>query len=316
MEFDKQRHVCYQLDDPAREPRTSFAYSISHKTIQSWGSSFFVSLVDSTGLSWAYGPLHSGGQGDTKCLAIGHASSKTVSEGIAFGSGFGGLVAGILVGGLCSLFFLRHRRRHYYDHYIRAEGRKSPGERESIIAALPNSLLGSFSAQRPTPSGNGRAYSDASTNSRYPILAEPGYEVEPFILPSSGSLNEAESQTREVASDAFHNNADARGREEMNAVSPTVQSTSIGSSHPRTTTSGSGQVYVVHHDGGRAPVTVYTADGTEIIELPPRYDNDRSESDNQDRNSQPRRHFDERRRLGPRPVKTSPSGSNFGATNT
>ena len=30
-------------------------------------------------------------------------------------------------------------------------------------------------------------------------------------------------------------------------------------------------VYVVHHDGGRAPVTVYTADGTEVVELPPRY---------------------------------------------
>ncbi len=31
-------------------------------------------------------------------------------------------------------------------------------------------------------------------------------------------------------------------------------------------------VYVVHHDGGRAPVTVFTPQGTEVIELPPRYD--------------------------------------------
>ncbi|KAJ3556315.1 hypothetical protein NM688_g2097 [Phlebia brevispora] len=30
-------------------------------------------------------------------------------------------------------------------------------------------------------------------------------------------------------------------------------------------------VYVVHHDAGRPPVTVYTADGTEVVELPPRY---------------------------------------------
>jgi hypothetical protein len=35
----------------------------------------------------------------------------------------------------------------------------------------------------------------------------------------------------------------------------------------------SSHVYVVHHDGGRAPVTVYTADGTEVVELPPNYDN-------------------------------------------
>ncbi|KAF5375071.1 hypothetical protein D9758_000103 [Tetrapyrgos nigripes] len=35
--------------------------------------------------------------------------------------------------------------------------------------------------------------------------------------------------------------------------------------------SGRSNVYVVHHDGGRAPVTVYHADGTEVVELPPKY---------------------------------------------
>ena len=30
-------------------------------------------------------------------------------------------------------------------------------------------------------------------------------------------------------------------------------------------------VYVVHHDGGRAPVTVYTQEGADVVELPPRY---------------------------------------------
>ena len=33
-------------------------------------------------------------------------------------------------------------------------------------------------------------------------------------------------------------------------------------------------MYVVHHDGGRAPpVTVFTSDGTEVVELPPQYEN-------------------------------------------
>lgn len=36
-------------------------------------------------------------------------------------------------------------------------------------------------------------------------------------------------------------------------------------------TRGSSQVYVVHHDAGRPPVTVYGPDGTEVVELPPRY---------------------------------------------
>ena len=48
-----------------------------------------------------------------------------------------------------------------------------------------------------------------------------------------------------------------------------------GEDHPPTsptTETGTGrQVYVVHHDGGRAPVTVYHEDGTEVVELPPRY---------------------------------------------
>ena len=30
-------------------------------------------------------------------------------------------------------------------------------------------------------------------------------------------------------------------------------------------------VYVVHHDGGRAPVSVYTEEGADVVELPPRY---------------------------------------------
>jgi hypothetical protein len=38
-------------------------------------------------------------------------------------------------------------------------------------------------------------------------------------------------------------------------------------------------VYVVHHDAGRAPVTVYTAQGTEVVELPPQYMDGSSSSD-------------------------------------
>ena len=33
------------------------------------------------------------------------------------------------------------------------------------------------------------------------------------------------------------------------------------------------QVYVVHHDAGRPPpVTVFTSDGTQVVELPPQYE--------------------------------------------
>ena len=64
--------------------------------------------------------------------------------------------------------------------------------------------------------------------------------------------------------------------------------------------SGSGRrpnVYVVHHDGGRAPVTVYTDAGAEVVELPPRYaDSGSATSEGQ---GQSRR---ERKGRGPRPV--------------
>jgi hypothetical protein len=52
------------------------------------------------------------------------------------------------------------------------------------------------------------------------------------------------------------------------------QNSSVRDSNPQPTSpreSASNHVYVVHHDGGRAPVSVYHQDGTEIVELPPRY---------------------------------------------
>jgi hypothetical protein len=51
------------------------------------------------------------------------------------------------------------------------------------------------------------------------------------------------------------------------AVSSTGSSEPVDSSGRR----GTRNVYVVHHDGGRAPVTVYTDEGAEVVELPPRY---------------------------------------------
>jgi hypothetical protein len=60
-------------------------------------------------------------------------------------------------------------------------------------------------------------------------------------------------------------------------------------------------VYVVHHDGGRAPVTVYTEEGAAVVELPPQYASGstgtRSETDGS-------REVDRRREPGATPRKT------------
>ncbi|KAF8213484.1 hypothetical protein K438DRAFT_1804061 [Mycena galopus ATCC 62051] len=45
-----------------------------------------------------------------------------------------------------------------------------------------------------------------------------------------------------------------------------------GEPHAPSPTSGNGgNIYVVHHDAGRAPVTVYHQEGAEVVELPPQY---------------------------------------------
>lgn len=68
------------------------------------------------------------------------------------------------------------------------------------------------------------------------------------------------------------------------------------------------QVYVVHHDAGRPPVTVYTADGTEVVELPPRYNESAAGRANAMRSSSAAPlQVQERRSAGPSPPKPPPT---------
>ena len=86
------------------------------------------------------------------------------------------------------------------------------------------------------------------------------YVVEPFAMPSPPSDPGAPLLAASGAS----------------AISP-GDATSASGSDPAEASITSGRrgnrqnVYVVHHDGGRAPVTVYTEGGAEVVELPPRY---------------------------------------------
>jgi len=86
------------------------------------------------------------------------------------------------------------------------------------------------------------------------------YIVEPFAVPSASS---------------DPNFPHLPGRVPPTASPPDAMSASASGSDPQeqsATSAGRRQnVYVVHHDGGRAPVTVYTEGGAEVVELPPRY---------------------------------------------
>ncbi|KAF9066059.1 hypothetical protein BDP27DRAFT_1424207 [Rhodocollybia butyracea] len=115
----------------------------------------------------------------------------------------------------------------------------------SVGGVVVGLLIGSFVAffflrKRMIRNGSYSPVSPTGMNHTYqPTLSRSlsgtEYRVEPFILPNS---------TGESGSDRGQGSDDR---------------------------SKSQSVYVVHHDGGRAPVTVYHENGTEVVELPPRY---------------------------------------------
>jgi len=84
------------------------------------------------------------------------------------------------------------------------------------------------------------------------------FAVEPYPLPSQ---SEPQSQSPEMAGASMSRSTSPNstmhpGRGEM------TRHTSDGSSR---------QVYVVHHDGGRPPISVYHPEGANVVELPPSY---------------------------------------------
>lgn len=82
---------------------------------------------------------------------------------------------------------------------------------------------------------------------------------------------------------------------------PTSSGNASGSGDATDQSGRRANVYVVHHDGGRAPVTVYTEEGAAVVELPPQYaagsTATRSESDGS-------REVDRRREPGATPRKS------------
>ncbi|THV06094.1 hypothetical protein K435DRAFT_712148 [Dendrothele bispora CBS 962.96] len=227
---------------------TSDTMSSMNWTVQlSWASSFFISVVDADGNFWAYGPLHSGGNGPTTCLS--KSSSQEEDDGVskvtAIGAGVGGAIGGLLLGGAIAICFLRQRRKKYKTETYMDLAQGSPTH-APFIDPFPH-----------TPGTDSHLSGNASTIG---TGASTGYLVEPFTLPG-----EPRSPTDTNPRGSGHGH------------------TGSGSD----SAPGRNNVYVVHHDGGRAPITVYHADGTEIVELPPRYIDDSTGSTSRSGTSDP-----------------------------
>jgi hypothetical protein len=115
----------------------------------------------------------------------------------------------------------------------------TPGSPHAMLDPL--TTMGTTSQYTPIPFGT---VADTSLGSSNPssMARSSGYAVEPFVMPGE----------------------DGR-RNELPPGPSRVLSAGSTSHAPQN------QVYVVHHDSQAPPVTIYHEDGTQVVELPPRY---------------------------------------------
>ncbi|KAK0465235.1 uncharacterized protein EV420DRAFT_1513490 [Desarmillaria tabescens] len=211
----------------------------------SWASPFFISVVDADFNFWSYGPLHSGGGGTTA------SGNDCVPIAATIGAGVGGLVVGLLAGLVTTLCFIKRRQR------------KKADEQFMPLGVSPS--LSHNAQYRPVPSTPLSLQPDTAYT-QHPPIGQSGssYQVEPFSMPGEGMHSHRGATSPTSMNEYVNNHASSVAHE---SIAPSQ----AGSGGSRIQ---SGQVYVVHHDGGRAPVTVYHENGTEVVELPPRYAED------------------------------------------
>lgn len=184
-----------------------------------------------------------------------------VSVGVTVGSAVGAFVVGALIASLIFFFVFRKRRGHHTRPSLDLKGRSSSDLRPTPYIDGEMGTRGLYSPLNTydgthttgTPHSVARGGSRSSHGIEdIPTLASTGYQAEPFdptALSSSGRRTAAGTQ-----------------RSSSPPMSP-------GEGAVRAERDTRSQVYVVHHDGGRAPVTIMTSDGAEVVELPPGYVN-------------------------------------------
>ncbi|PSS37102.1 hypothetical protein PHLCEN_2v975 [Hermanssonia centrifuga] len=117
------------------------------------------------------------------------------------------------------------------------------------------------------------------------LSRDPSYQIEPFVLPADHEFGARPSSSSTPSNTAYNSTGSSQPHSHVGDCSrspdatspslstiPTIPPPLVAPSRPLAAEARTNsQVYVVHHDAGRPPVTVYTADGTEVVELPPRY---------------------------------------------
>nr|VWP02574.1 Type III effector protein AvrBs2 [Ganoderma boninense] len=208
-----------------------------------------------------------------------------LSTKATIGVGVGALAAGVLIGTVSAyLFFVR--RREQWD---------SPDLRRKSLEPLDPNMLGLNHPHSPSPGAHTR-----SSAGRW-----GPYDVEPFVLPphdtsaANTTLNShntnanvlsptsagpggplspspyGTSSGRQTPTASAHGDRTSIATGSQSQSPPGTAADSLGRRVPTNPGGGANasHVYVVHHDAGRPPpVTVFTSDGTEVVELPPQYE--------------------------------------------
>jgi len=87
------------------------------------------------------------------------------------------------------------------------------------------------------------------------------FTVEPYPLPNQTDAQTPEASPKETGETITRSTS-------PNSISQTGRSSEM---LRQTSETSSRQVYLVHHDGGRPPISIYHPEGANIVELPPSY---------------------------------------------
>jgi hypothetical protein len=154
----------------------------------------------------------------------------------------GGIVVGLLAGAFGIAAFRRWR------------GSRSPNKHQEDF--IRDSQLSSGHSQSPREI--------QATSGTISIVGGGGkeYIVEPFAIPSTVNSSSSDPIVPLLPGGKIASPTTA---------SPPEAHSASGLSDPVDQAGRRTSIYVVHHDGGRSPVTVYAEEGAEVVELPPRY---------------------------------------------
>ncbi|KAH9486691.1 hypothetical protein JR316_0000756 [Psilocybe cubensis] len=221
----------------------------------SWASPFFISLVDANGNMWANGPLHAGGGGTIACLA-GNSTLRSDTEvklPIAIGASVGALAVG-LVFGILGAFTVLQRRQNEKIHSQRfVEAHPAPmGTPRVQMFEEPHEPAQSRPLTTVSSFGN---FTNSITNSNPSSRVNRGQGLEEHYAEFSTSDEQGRSR-------AITQNFTPNHRGAISSIHESI----VGPSAP-----AAQNLYVLHHDSQIPPVTIYHQEGTQVVELPPRY---------------------------------------------